>query len=186
MSMETIGEKIYKLRKKQGVSQEELGFQIGVSRQTVSKWEANTMNPNMDSIIELCDFFNVTADYFLTNAERDSIESGRSDSAVLEIATTLEMNERMIEETVNVLQPDKKKGRRLLNAIFLISIVGIISLVISLLLGFTALTDNKGDAVYTTAQLGEWEWIVSFSLTSLLFIVDMILIRLFLKKKKEM
>lgn len=184
--METIGEKIYKLRKKQGVSQEELGFQIGVSRQTVSKWEANTMNPNMDSIIGLCDFFNVTADYFLTNAERDKIESGRSDNSVLEIATTLEMNDCRLEETVDVLYPEKKKRRGLLNAIVVISIAGIISLIISLLLGFTALTDNKGDVVYATAQLGDWEWIVSFSLTSLLFIVDMILIILFIKQKKKM
>lgn len=35
----TIGEKIYKLRKNKGVSQETLAFDLNVSRQAVSKWE---------------------------------------------------------------------------------------------------------------------------------------------------
>ena len=37
--MESIGEKIYYLRKKKGLSQEELGYKIGVARQTISKWK---------------------------------------------------------------------------------------------------------------------------------------------------
>ena len=35
----TLGENIYNLRKKKGISQEQLGEQIGVTRQTISNWE---------------------------------------------------------------------------------------------------------------------------------------------------
>ena len=41
----TIGNKIYDLRRKRGLSQEQLGFEIDVSRQTVSKWELDVMRP---------------------------------------------------------------------------------------------------------------------------------------------
>ena len=65
--MEQIGDKIYRLRKTKGLSQEELGFEIGVSRQAISKWEANTMQPNLENIKSLCVIFNVNTDYFLND-----------------------------------------------------------------------------------------------------------------------
>lgn len=69
--METIGKRISRLRKKAGVSQENLGFEIGVSRQTVSKWELDMVTPTAENINRLCDFFNVSADYFF-NGEDDT------------------------------------------------------------------------------------------------------------------
>ncbi len=65
--METIGKKIIQLRKKAGISQEELGFQIGVSRQTVSKWELDNVKPTTENINRLCEYFNVSADYFFND-----------------------------------------------------------------------------------------------------------------------
>lgn len=65
--MKTLGTKIYELRRKNGLSQEELGFDVGVSRQTISKWESDTMQPTTDSIMTLCEYFKVTSEYFLGN-----------------------------------------------------------------------------------------------------------------------
>lgn len=42
-----------------GMTQEELAEKIGVSRQTVSKWELDTAYPEMEKVIELCRFFHV-------------------------------------------------------------------------------------------------------------------------------
>lgn len=70
--MDTLGDKIYKLRKQLGFSQEELGFRIGVTRQTISKWEMNTMQPSAENIIALCSIFNVSADTFLINKNKSS------------------------------------------------------------------------------------------------------------------
>ena len=44
----TFGENLIRLRRQQGLSQEQLGMRIGVSRQTVSKWELNDTTPEID------------------------------------------------------------------------------------------------------------------------------------------
>lgn len=61
----TIGEKILRMRKARGWSQEELADRIGVSRQAVSRWESDSAKPDADKIIALCDLFGVSADYLL-------------------------------------------------------------------------------------------------------------------------
>ena len=66
----TIGEKISKLRSLADVSQEQLAEKIGVSRQSVSKWEMNQAVPQIDKILLLCELFDISADEFL----RDKIE----------------------------------------------------------------------------------------------------------------
>ncbi len=65
----TIGAKIQTLRKQRGMSQEQLAEALGVSRQAVSKWEAEQSVPDIDKIISICDYFGVTSDYILRNAE---------------------------------------------------------------------------------------------------------------------
>ena len=62
--MDGFGEKIKELRKSKNVSQEELAFDLKVSRQTINKWEANTVQPNMESITALCKYFGVKYDHF--------------------------------------------------------------------------------------------------------------------------
>ena len=69
----TIGQKLTALRKAQGMTQEELSEAIGVTRQTISKWELDTSTPDLDYLCKLCDLFGVTADY-LIRPERESIE----------------------------------------------------------------------------------------------------------------
>lgn len=64
-----MGERIQRLRKAKGISQEELAACIGVSRQAVSKWESCAAVPDLDKTILLCDYFQVTADYLLRGVE---------------------------------------------------------------------------------------------------------------------
>ena len=60
-----IGEKIYNLRKKKDMSQEDLASILNVSRQTISKWETGESNPDIDKIVPLCNFFEISTDEFL-------------------------------------------------------------------------------------------------------------------------
>lgn len=60
-----IADRIQKLRKRKGMSQEELADHIGVSRQAVSKWESEQSLPEIDKICLLSDYFGVTTDYLL-------------------------------------------------------------------------------------------------------------------------
>lgn len=64
-------ERILKLRKQLGLSQEQLGEQLGVSRQAVSKWESGAATPDVDNIIAMCELFNVTADYLLRGIQTE-------------------------------------------------------------------------------------------------------------------
>ena len=61
----TLGEKIQKLRKQNGFSQEELAEKVTVTRQTISKWELNQSEPDLDFIAQLSNIFNVSADYLI-------------------------------------------------------------------------------------------------------------------------
>ncbi len=79
--MQTLGDKIYKLRKSAGWSQEELGEKIGVSRQAISQWETNAMQPKADNIKAMCVLFNVTSDYLLFDGEEDKKEKNESEGA---------------------------------------------------------------------------------------------------------
>ena len=60
-----IGEKIYNLRKKKNLSQEDLASILNVSRQTISKQETGESNPDIDKIVPLCNFFEISTDEFL-------------------------------------------------------------------------------------------------------------------------
>lgn len=68
----TIADRIQSLRKTKGISQEELADQIGVSRQAISKWESEQSCPELDKIILLSDYFDVTTDYLLKGIEAKS------------------------------------------------------------------------------------------------------------------
>ena len=57
-----FNEKLYELRKTKGLSQEELGEKINVSRQTVSKWETGQTTPELEKLIELSEMFDLSVD----------------------------------------------------------------------------------------------------------------------------
>lgn len=67
----TFGEKIQKLRKEAGLSQEELAHRLKVSRQAVSKWERDSGYPETEKIIWMSSIFNVSADYLLKDEATD-------------------------------------------------------------------------------------------------------------------
>ena len=58
-------EKLINLRKEKGISQEEFGNIIDVSRQSVSKWELGQTKPDVDKIKKICEFYNISFDYLL-------------------------------------------------------------------------------------------------------------------------
>ena len=65
-----LSEKIRGLRRKSGLSQEELADKLDVSRQAVSKWETGAAVPATETLVQLADFFDVSLDFLLRdNAE---------------------------------------------------------------------------------------------------------------------
>ncbi len=70
----TVGEKIQKYRKELGMSQEELGQKLLVSRQTVSLWEKDQTVPTLDNLKRLKEIFNVSIDEILGEDEEKKPE----------------------------------------------------------------------------------------------------------------
>ncbi len=72
-----LAEKIMQLRKKAGWSQEELAEQLGVTRQSVSKWEGAQSLPDLEKILQMSRLFGVSTDFLL----KDELEAESPDPA---------------------------------------------------------------------------------------------------------
>ena len=64
-----FNDKLLDLRKKAGLSQEELGNKLDISRQTVSKWEMGKSTPELDKLVSLSEIFNVSLDELVKDIE---------------------------------------------------------------------------------------------------------------------
>lgn len=84
-----LAEKIMTLRKRAGWSQEELAAQLGVSRQSVSKWEGAQSVPDMQKVVQMSRLFGVTTDYLLKE-ELGEPEPAQSESDVPLRCVTME------------------------------------------------------------------------------------------------
>jgi transcriptional regulator with XRE-family HTH domain len=96
-----LADKIIKLRKQYGWSQEELAEKMNVSRQSVSKWESTNSIPDLKRIIMLAEIFDVSTDFLL----KDDVEVFDSLSEGIEpaiIQVSLEQSLKYIESKVEV------------------------------------------------------------------------------------
>lgn len=69
-----IGNNIVVLRKKKGITQEELANELGVSAQAVSKWENNSSCPDVSLLTKIADYFGVSVDALLRAQEEDIVD----------------------------------------------------------------------------------------------------------------
>ena len=79
-----LADKIINERKKNGWSQEELADKLGVTRQSVSKWEGAQASPDLQRILQMSELFGVSTDYLL----KDNCEEVNSDNKVVADANT--------------------------------------------------------------------------------------------------
>lgn len=85
-----IGDRIQSLRKIKSISQEELANTVGVSRQAVSKWESGQSTPDLEKVIIMSEFFDVTTDYIIKGIETPKELENKyfNTSQILYIAST--------------------------------------------------------------------------------------------------
>ena len=121
-----LADKIIKMRKKNGWSQEELADRMNVSRQAVSKWESAQTIPDLEKILQLSTLFGVTTDYLLKDEiEDEEITSDpSSDTTVKRIS---------IEEANAYIEQRKKAAWRIALATFLCILSPIALIVLSIL-----------------------------------------------------
>ena len=75
-----LADKIMSLRKKCGWSQEELADQLGISRQSVSKWESGMSIPDLEKIVKMSALFGVSTDYLLKDEIEETLPSETYDT----------------------------------------------------------------------------------------------------------
>lgn len=89
-----LSDKITSLRKQNGWSQEELAEKLGISRQSVSKWESGVSVPDLNKILKLSEIFDVSTDYLLKEEEIECPSAHLSDETFPE--STDEIHKRII------------------------------------------------------------------------------------------
>ena len=67
----TLGERLLEYRNRVGLSQEKLAEKVGVTRQTVSKWETNQSTPDFDKIIPLCEILGITTEELIKGEKKE-------------------------------------------------------------------------------------------------------------------
>ena len=137
-----LADKIIRLRKKNGWSQEELAEKMNVSRQAVSKWESAQTIPDLEKILQLGVLFGVTTDYLLKDEIEDEEFSNddSSDTMVKKIS---------IEEANTYLEQRKRASWRIALATFLCILSPIALIVLTTLSGLPnpIITETTASAV---------------------------------------
>ena len=125
----TLGEKIARQRKELNYTQEQLADILGVSRQSISKWESDIAYPETDKLIELGKLFDCSMDYLLK--EEATEKSG---------AQTSDFTEKIKEISRKVMtEKNKGKAKKILKIIGIILAVVLTIDIISMLLYFFVL-----------------------------------------------
>ncbi len=116
-----LADKIIRLRKKNGWSQEELADKVNVSRQAVSKWEGAQTVPDLDKILALSVLFGVTTDYLL----KDELE----DEEFTESDNSPDVHKVSLSEANNYMESRRSASLKIAFATFL-CIISPITLII--------------------------------------------------------
>lgn len=74
-----IGNRLYELRKKKNISQEEAAEKLGVTRQTISKWETGESKPDFDKIVPLCELYEISTEELLKGEKGENNTKGIED-----------------------------------------------------------------------------------------------------------
>lgn len=146
-----IGERIFELRKAKGLSQEELAEQLGVSRQSVSKWETGTVMPDTENALAMSKILGVTTDFLLTGQNNEfGADTGK-------VTYTKPLT---AESEANVMKNDKFSAKKTIAVILVICLV--IAAVLPLPFGgykklWARLTEEPVDYTYVLVHgMGGW------------------------------
>lgn len=159
--MITLGEKIKKLRKDREITQEQLGVAVGVARQTISKWEADVMSPNIENIRSLSSFFAVDSSYFVDKT-----------------------SDLQIEETAAADCVRRRRDKIYLGLAIVFAALGFIGAAVCVVLGFTVFSLSTGIGIQNTYGIDLWHFICAVIITVLFVAAGTTCFLLYFRKNK--
>ena len=98
----TIGNRISKLRKEKGISQEALGEHLGVSRQAISRWELDQSVPDITTLNEIASFFEVSVIYLLDDTISFSTNNSPSRNKKIEYGMLVLMSLSILISVITI------------------------------------------------------------------------------------
>lgn len=132
-----FNEKLIELRKKKGLSQEELGYKINVTRQTISKWELGQTSPEMDKLVELSKIFEISVDDLLNDSNlpiNNNTDNNNNDNNNNSNNDTTTTNTVIEDQSIN----KKSKKEKTIITIIVVALVAILLvIIIRLITGFS-------------------------------------------------
>ncbi len=123
-----LAEKITENRKKNGWSQEELAERLGVSRQSVSKWESAQAMPDMKKILQLSEIFGVTTDYLLKD---DMEEPFITEDLPIEYAADDAVRNVSMDEANSFLKHNETAARRISTGVMMCILSPVLMILLS-------------------------------------------------------
>lgn len=157
----TLPERLMKLRKAAGLSQEEVADKLELTRQTVSKWETGQSSPDLDKVLPLCELYNITPDELLH-------EGGSEEADELKAQKDAARAEELLEKSVA-----KKKLIGILSGVMLY-IIAITFIMVSIAaLGFNPV-------------LAAGIFLILFALATLMIIYSSVMYRKKRNKKQKL
>ena len=114
-----FNEKLIELRKSKGLSQDELGNALGVSRQTISKWELAQSYPDFQRLVLLSDYFGLSLDALVKDIDvQDIRDKNLDDKKLSAIYEDINSAKSSINQVINIL-----------------AIIGVVGTILSILAG---------------------------------------------------
>ena len=171
VGMYEFGERIYNLRKKSGLSQEEFADKLGVSRQAVSKWETGQSVPDSEKAAAIGAFFGVSLDWLINGTE--TVTPASAQPATLSAAPAA-------SEAAAPLAPHAKQRAGWVKALIIAGIITLASIGVAALSAFifmlvTMKAANLGDPeTFYMLLIIVPGWVVLFLAV---FIITIIVIR---------
>jgi len=86
-----LNETIRELRQNRGISQVTLAEALGVTKQSVSNWENDNIQPSIEMLVKIAKYFSVSTDYLLGLTEKESIDvSGLNSTQITHLRLLIE------------------------------------------------------------------------------------------------
>lgn len=151
--MMTLAEKVMLLRKQRGWSQEELAEHLGISRQSISKWESGISIPDIDRIIKMSDLFSVSTDYLLKE-QIEFEENKREDQTNenIKISKAIEVSDEEVNDFINLTKKASIRIAAVISLFILSPIIFVFLLGISEY-GNSNITENMASGIGATFLL---------------------------------
>lgn len=121
-----FNEKLIKLRKERGLSQEELGAAVGVSRQTISKWELAQSYPDFQKLVSLSDYFKISLDTLVKDIDVEDVRDKN-------------LNEKQLSMIYKDITTAKTTVAAVVNVFCAIAVIGVIFFVLLIVLNLVVL-----------------------------------------------